>query len=158
MIHYCIGILFVVWSFIIIAVEGDFQMFCTAPELIRINIIHIFNDVFTMLVICICSPSLSVKSLCQIPIECVESYWSSILGPQRSKKKKEAAWQPAHKRKNTTGKVQLCCRGFGHKVHNIELEKRKLVTDRIDVQEEAAGLSQNKQGQWMMTKKDCGIC
>lgn len=121
-------------------------MFCTAPELIRINIIHIFNDVFTMLVICICSPSLSVKSLCQIPIECVEAT-EVASWDLRDLKKKEAAWQPAHKRKNTTGKVQLCCRGFGHKVHNIELEKRKLVTDRIDVQEEAAGLSQNKQGQ-----------
>lgn len=48
-------------------------MFCTAPELIRINIIHILNDVFTMLVICICSPLLSVKSLCQIPTEYVEA-------------------------------------------------------------------------------------
>lgn len=64
-------------------------MFCTAPELIRINIIHIFNDVFTMLVICICSPSLSVKSLCQIPIECVEATEVASWDLRDLKKKKK---------------------------------------------------------------------
>lgn len=58
----------------------------------------------------------------------------------------------------TSTRSSCAVEALPHTYFYIASEKRKRLVDRINVQEEAAGLSQNKWGQWVMVIKSPGPC